>query len=291
MNSNNNARGTPFVKKEKVPIKLNPSLKTDIQFVSGQGPLKDAFTMIVSSGQTTREYTIHHPIGITDLDDWDWVMTETSEVQSLLQRIDDPGSAKLNQQRNAYVIKWAITSSLLKEGTGEGLEQYPNGTVRSNSMKAAREEADKEYNIQHAKDLRVGDVNQTVVKTKRKDPIEFMSAEIAVYENKLRDFWNKESTKKTIAEKIPQRYRTMSGPLSNIVQTRVNVRGFRLSSHGMFDAVNRQVVNMKVKGGEEMPRDKLKPDPSSMKEVPVEAEETPKENPQPPSDKSKTKKT
>jgi len=119
--SSGEAKGArPFIRKEKVPVAVNPKKTLQVKW-QAEGPLKDSFVIAVIGGdQLIHQYTIHRPIGFTDLDDDDWVCSRTGDIQDLLSRQDDPGREARQK---------AVTGFLIEKVVGELQSEYPISIV------------------------------------------------------------------------------------------------------------------------------------------------------------------
>lgn len=153
--------------------------------------------------------TYHRPVGKTDLDDDDWVLTPTGEVPELLARSEDPDEAGIRAKREAFRMACAADKKLVsKSADGEVL--YPSGESRQSVLAKARAEAKDEAQRRKAKVL-------------PNAHLAFLSAERKKEEDALRAFLSSESTIRAAEKKFPDsQYRTMSGPLADRPQKAVS---------------------------------------------------------------------
>jgi len=228
----------PFVKKEKVPSKIGAAERADVSYIGNEGPLKDSFAIVLSGTNVTRQVTIHHPIGYTDLDSTDWVLSEPQLVEDYLGRQKFPGLPKLEESRKLYRTQLAVEAGLL------GLDKDGNhvyaGTaiIRDLLVRAAREAAEKSIAAKEKKWKTLFDAGEKVgPKPVAPDYITFLTPELMELEGKTRDFLKKKSTIKLVETKYPLRYRTMGGPRQNIAQERINPVKVILTRNEAIDQV------------------------------------------------------
>jgi hypothetical protein len=237
--------GTSFQKEVKVPLKLMTDRETEIKFVNGVGPLKEAFTVLMCTGQVTRQYTFHHPIGITALKSDDWVLTPTGEITMLLARQEDPSRARLDEARLKERLELAVNSKFLTKIAGNPDEYHYAGTKndRHKALDVARKLAkqDKERS-EKSKDNKMS--VEIVAGYPDFDPIHYLDKENAKMEGLIRAYWGQDDTKKYLDKKFESLYQTCSGPMANVKQKSCVAVGFGpISPQKMQDLFMQRLIN------------------------------------------------
>jgi hypothetical protein len=97
-----NPTAVPKVKTVKVPMSLSIIQETPVNVDMKAFKDHPGVTFVVSSGGYTLQGSIHHPIGVTPLDDDDWVFTATCDVPDLLLRSKDPKSKSAHSAAEAW---------------------------------------------------------------------------------------------------------------------------------------------------------------------------------------------
>jgi len=190
--------------------------------------------LIVGPGGITEQLTIHHPIGVTDLKDDDWVMTRTNEIHTLFARKDDPAEANLmiarNKRKNDYLIK----QKLLQEKDGK--LYYPtDGTKTRNEWLA-----DADLKFQAKKKDKQSDRTGTRVDFLDEDHKE---AELAIIKCLKTD----EAQTYINTGEGYQSYRTRGGVYDNEDQLAIAALGGK-QPHQVVDTLNREIHNVIGKG-------------------------------------------
>jgi hypothetical protein len=144
--SNNNStktRSAPIVKKE---VKNSCGPGTNIPVILNDEPRLGEYlrVLIKSTTGVTRELIFHHPIGVTDLDDDDWVISEVGDIPSLLSRTKDPYAEEIATARAAWLEQKAIEAGLLEKDASDN-------TVYTGSKKTTRATFFKELKEIHSK--------------------------------------------------------------------------------------------------------------------------------------------
>lgn len=64
--------------------------------------------------------TVHRPIGVTQLEDDDWVVSETSDIPNLLARAEHPDAKRIEEQRSTErrFLAAAAATGLVVSGAG-----------------------------------------------------------------------------------------------------------------------------------------------------------------------------
>jgi hypothetical protein len=137
-------QGKPFPKAEKVPQKLKPNGLNQLDFK--QDPLLNgAWVFVMAGAGGSHSYTVHHPIGVTPLDDDEWVMTPSGDISQLLTNRESPNRKKIEELRKDFVFSKAIEAKLLLREE-DGTIRLPSGTERKpvsdflNKVKGNQEE-------------------------------------------------------------------------------------------------------------------------------------------------------
>jgi hypothetical protein len=146
---------------------------------------------------------LHHPIGITDLDDDTWVLSNPEDVRLLLSRSKDPRAAELNEKRAAFLRRQAVDQGLIGlDSAGELV--LKDGTKRSDFLATLKKDA-TEIN----KDTKGWKYSADAVLAREDDVL-------AEQEKTYRAFLRSQS--KVAEGKYPTVYRTMGGPMADIPQ-------------------------------------------------------------------------
>jgi len=240
-------------KKEKVPIKMNPAQKAEIDFVKQKGPLQDSFVCTLVTPKGARQVTIHHPIGVTDLRDSDWVLTDTNRIQDLLDRQKDPGWPRLVELRKQTRLAAAVGAGLLKKDAATGHYCYPKGADRDVLMVQARERAEESIKgdiekwTKTCQNLKAGE--QRPSKPQVPDILSFLPPDNQKEEIDFRAFMQKPETIRIAEVQHPQTFRTCSGPLSDQKQERINELNLVLTPHEVQDKLFAYIFGFKPTGG------------------------------------------
>jgi hypothetical protein len=97
-------------------------------------PGKEGFSVVMASTVSRSFMTFHHPIGVTTLDAASWVATETSQIQSLLDRQVDPRRKAIDAARVVHRFASAVTAAVLLEHNGE--YYFPGDTTHAKSRRS-----------------------------------------------------------------------------------------------------------------------------------------------------------
>lgn len=140
--SQDNKKGNVVVKKTtKV---LSSELQSNLKVKMIKHPKYSYIRLFVGSpvGETPYEVILHRPIGITDLDEDDWVLSEVSDMALLLAREEDPGAKKLQDIRLKVKIEKAVADNKIVDN--DGILSYPGtGVERKVFLEPLRAEAKK----------------------------------------------------------------------------------------------------------------------------------------------------
>lgn len=240
--------GERVITKEKhVPTKVIVGNVPDIDFRPAQKHMKGAITVVVSNGSITKSWTVHHPIGVTDLDPADWVNSVASDVPVLLAHRTDDDATRKAQVRAKYREKLATTSNppILAEDA-EGNTIYPGtGNRRAEVVRDARIRAQNHYETALTKWKKAGS-------RKNEEPV--LEPYVAVIkaasdrstERRFTDFSNLEAVKKEVLDKYPDDFRTRSGPKLDQDQVSAGIEGFPASTGQAFDAVCYHIETLRI---------------------------------------------
>jgi hypothetical protein len=106
-----NSRKQIVTKKVSKALKVSPVRSAAFEF-SGDRRIKDAVVVTISAaGGFSRQLTIHPPIGITDCDDGDWVVSQTSDIAQLLATAKDPSAEKHMEKVRLWKVNKVIEIS------------------------------------------------------------------------------------------------------------------------------------------------------------------------------------
>jgi hypothetical protein len=142
-NTSTKARSAPIVKKE---VKNSCGPGTNIPVILNDEPRLGEYlrVLIKSTTGVTRELIFHHPVGVTDLDDDDWVVSEVGDIPSLLSRMKDPHAEEIAAARAAWLEQKAIEAGLLEKDASDN-------TVYTGSTQTTRAAFFKELKEIHSK--------------------------------------------------------------------------------------------------------------------------------------------
>jgi len=99
--------------------------------LKGATNLKDSFVICcVAPNEVQEQFTVHHPIGLTDCQAGDWVMTKSSDLHYLLSRTEDPNQLKVNTARNERKNLHLVTKKILEKDE-KGAYYYPSDRVKT----------------------------------------------------------------------------------------------------------------------------------------------------------------
>lgn len=117
-------RSAPIVKKE-VKNNVGPTKPMVVNLTkdTAVGDYLRIFLGTNLGGKT--EMILHRPIGVTDLDKDDWVLSEPENIQFLIARSEDPERAKIAQAKNGWLLDKALGANLLVKEEGTDRYVYP----------------------------------------------------------------------------------------------------------------------------------------------------------------------
>jgi hypothetical protein len=210
-------------------LALDPFGKTHVELKQPfPKELGEYAVVVIATPTTSVQFTIAHPIGITDLDSSTWVAHRSDQLQGMLARAKDPNQANLDQSRTATRQRMAVQNGLLKEDSTTGKKKffYPHrndmdrntlleearGHSREAVTKLKQQIADLKDNEKH---LKQGLLNQI---QSVEDPLHFMDVKTSEAEKKLREYYSSKPVLEEVLKENPQSYRTLSGPYFTIPQ-------------------------------------------------------------------------
>jgi len=179
---------------------------------------KEAFVIaVIGSKGITEQYTVHRPIGVTDLNDDAWVMTRTSDLRYLLARSHDPSQKEIDRAiakaRNDFLVAQGLLTS-----KGDKIF-YPPSVMGGKERNLVLDEADAR--LKEAKRIHKAE-HDYAQRGKPKEAVyhgfpgnrdEFLEDEALAHEKKIREKLSSEDFKKIVAPiKAKQTFRTRGGP-------------------------------------------------------------------------------
>lgn len=252
--SDDAARARKILAKNE-PNKVSGLSARATTLADGAGQIGPHFVVQIVHPGGVEQYTVHHPIGVTDLDDEkDWVVTPTAQVPATLKRKEDPSQGELNQARAKFRTDLAVKAGLLVEKiepSGSRVYFYPmdvNNTrnhhlqVANDALKAARK-AKQDLLAKTEKKSEAGILKQEL--SRLDDPLPFMEEGLALAERALRNFWRDPALVQQVEQSVPQLYRTLTGAFGDQPQVPI-AGGYGLSMQAMVDAFSRGILEMDV---------------------------------------------
>jgi hypothetical protein len=192
----------PNVVRTKAKPKVNPITGANFEYAN-EPRIGDSFVVVISSSSGTQSITLHHPIGVTDVDVEDWVATPTGDIPSLLARQVDPDEADRKAQRDKHRLDLAVAAGLLEKGSDGQLIYPDSGVSRQSALAAARtaaRDAIKDGKGKPSPDLYV----------------KFLDTSIQELESRVRQFLANPKTIREAEKAFPSTgFRTRSGPLAD----------------------------------------------------------------------------
>jgi hypothetical protein len=207
------------------PVKVSGLNKGNFTLQQGVNQnIGEHAVIVIISEQTVHQYTISHPIGVTDGDEkLDWVINSTEYLPSMMARKADPAAGALNQSRAQLRTQLAIEAGLLvsKMVGDKHVHYYPNrdDMSRNDLLQEARmqlkgEQQQLRQEIDGTEDrARKNALNAQLAQLV--DPTEYLDSGTATSEENLRKFWQSEEVLAVIESETPQLYRTLTGPYAD----------------------------------------------------------------------------
>jgi len=227
-----NARREVKLLNKPQKLTLDPFGKTDVELKQPfPKELGEYAVVVIATPMTTVQFTIAHPIGVTELDETTWVAHRSDQLQGMLARAKDPNQAQLDQSRTASRQRLAVHNELLVEKIFDGKKVffYPHrdDMDRNQLLEGARiasKEATSEIKerIAALTDENKHEKQSLVNKLQHaQDPIQYLDEATASAEQNLREFYKKPIVVAAVLAENPQNYRTLSGPYFTIPQKEI----------------------------------------------------------------------
>lgn len=243
----NEKNSTPVIK--KVTKILASELQENLKVKMTKHSKYEYIRMFLGGpeGETPFELVLHRPIGITDLDRDDWVMSAPTDIALLLAREKDPEEGELLKKRLVAKKKHAAAKNLI-EIDEDGIVYYPiqgedgviakvaRNTFLADHRSAAKDQAKKlkaDFKAWQTADARIRAAVAPVKKTESEILHEILVANgtpNAMKEIAFSDFMSKKATNDKVEKEFPSLYRTCGGPYNEKPQ--VPVQGFKGKSPG-----------------------------------------------------------
>jgi hypothetical protein len=166
MTSKGNATGLVIAKKATKAPASKPGEKLQVRMLEEKNVDYIRIFLGGPKGETPFEIVYHRPIGVTGLEDDDWVASTPGDISLLLGRVDDPHAKELQEKRTAFLKKSAVDGGKIKIND-DGAMTYSNGKDRNSFLKPLREEAKKA-----AKALRAAHAIWLSQDSKTRSPVE-----------------------------------------------------------------------------------------------------------------------
>lgn len=152
VNTNANVRGrggTPLGRSHRsaprgIPIKPKVSALGggDFEYSAPSELGGKAFVVVVASAEGHQQFTVHRPIGQTDLADSEWVCTPSSEIQVLLSRKESEEQKRWANLREREIRSRVLRARTGRELTGDGpaeAETFSTSHERASAVRATLE--------------------------------------------------------------------------------------------------------------------------------------------------------
>jgi hypothetical protein len=157
---------------------------------------------------TSSELIVHRPIGLTDLDGDDWVLSSPTEIQFLVSRSKDPELSRLVETRSTWIQEQAVLGGLLEYSqTGDELFYPGTKLTRKSYLKSLKDRAKE----RHKDDKKFKFVLDAALAEENNSQAE---AERAYRRFAADNAGDAEG-------KFPQTYRTCGGPMADMPQVAV----------------------------------------------------------------------
>lgn len=219
-----NNNWNPKPKEVKVPIKVNPSAVTQVEYSVSDSSLKESFTFSIAGGPFPVQMTVHRPIGVTDYPDDCWVITDSSDIPTLLARKVDPSEGDLSRFRNKFINEELVKSGLLvfidnrlfyPKGVCDQAHDRNHILSQADAEAAAkRKKLKDEYKLQHpgVKEHVLNKVHFPV------DRDEFLNMKYSQHEKVIYQHKVDKKLEALAKAAYPQSYRTKSGVYADKAQ-------------------------------------------------------------------------
>jgi len=218
----------------------------------GDSRLKGAFVVLIAGpGGATRQYTIHHPVGVFDSDEVgksNWVVSKTSQIPELLSRVKDPSLGKLQESRNlALDAKFASMQS-------KSFKMQNGVLYYAADLKKSRKEYVADARLAEKKDVD-RDPNDKIT---GESMVNYLPEKFRAIEAAFRT-WKKSKEAREYAErKIPQTYRTRYPGFPTRGQLRNEYFGTQRTDYDLFDSLVEIFESTEIGSSEEFRDDASK---------------------------------
>jgi hypothetical protein len=200
-----------------------------IKLVKGELFQKENFFLVlVPSGNVTESWTIHHPIGVTDLDADDWVATRTSEVHYLMARRTSPTATATEALRAKARTEFLLQQKLIVKKDDKlcyGLDGGKTaGKVRNDVLDAADAALKHDRAVAQLEHDRAQQGKPKAAQFRygySRD--NFLEKEDLVCEQAIRKAFASIDCKKFLDAKAPVTFRTRGGPNADQPQVKCSV--------------------------------------------------------------------
>jgi hypothetical protein len=183
-------------------------------------------------GETPIELVLHRPVGITKLDDDEWVISSPKDYALLLKRENNPGEKGLRVKRDAHKKTLAVAEGLIKTSGTDDVILLPSGKNRNEFLLPFKEKVKKlvRDNNKLISDWKKMDVNRRALSPPSK--VSFnkeLQKELrlvpedpdAVAELKFSAFMAEKTTIEAAETQFPDRYETLGGTTADAKQKAV----------------------------------------------------------------------
>jgi hypothetical protein len=178
-------------------------------------------------GEIPNETVYHHPIGITNLGEDEWVASAPTDVTLLLSREKDPNGKDLLIKRAAHK-KQAAEDKKLIQTSADGAVLYPSGEDRNKFLKPHRDAAKKLVKERQLviQDWKSGDgaYRPTAPPQKLNENEELLKIlsgltdQAAKEEIALAEFYSSKEAIDGANQAFPDSYETKKGPYADVSQ-------------------------------------------------------------------------
>jgi hypothetical protein len=211
-------------------------LRTNNGIMVSEDPrLHGAIGIYFVSKQRTVVYTLHHPIGVTDLDkDKDWVFSRGGEVQDMLLRAEDPGEAALEALRAKFITELQVAAGFLVRPDEKSPLFYPEdlGEFSKRPRREILEEAEKVFKGNRKAAEEEWKTHYPTAEQQKAnkfvfahDKSEYLPELVRIHEKNLKRYAECREVRTLVEEAYPQLYRTGKGPFGTDPQVGLDFTG------------------------------------------------------------------
>lgn len=215
------------VKQQKLPL----TTQGKVQLQQSKELGDDSFAVNIVSSARTTTFVVHHPIGVTDLDEKDWVFTNASEITNLLARSEDPQQNEIEKARAKVRTDVLVAAGLLTR-VDDAVHYVLDGKTGP-ERKVVLAEADhrlREYKAEVKQAFVLANPQATPDEVNRKVKIDrgrndFLPEEIKSAEQIIASVLADDVVKEFAETSVPQTFRTMKGDQSDRHQVKCALLG------------------------------------------------------------------